>query len=275
MASRRSGKSDHGGIALRVYAALVYLFLFAPILVVALTSFNPTGRATIPHGLTTEWYSSLSKDTQLIDALWTSIKIGVMTALIASALGLMAAYGLSRSRFPGRGAIQGLFYLPMLIPGVVSGVSLLIWFNRIGLPTGFLTILIAHVIFALPFTLTIILTSFAGFDTRLEEAAQDLGATPWRTFWRITFPLVSPGVIGGALIAFTLSFDEFVLTFFVAGGGVQTLPLVIYNRIRYLLSPEINAIATIVMGFSIGLLVIGQIVSALIARKERLAEVGT
>ncbi len=274
MASKRvrQGGRGRGGIALRVYAALVYLFLFAPILVVLLTSFNPTGRATIPHGLTTAWYSSLSKDTQLIDALWTSIKIGVSTALIASVLGLMAAYGLSRSRFPGRGAIQGLFYLPMLIPGVVSGVSLLIWFNRIGLPTGFLTILIAHVVFALPFTLTIILTSFAGFDTRLEEAAQDLGATPWRTFWRITFPLVSPGVIGGALIAFTLSFDEFVLTFFVAGGGVQTLPLVIYNRIRYLLSPEINAIATIVMVFSIGLLVIGQVVSALIARKERLAD---
>ncbi len=160
-----------------------------------------------------------------------------------------------------------MFYLPMLVPAVVSGVSLLIWFNKIGLEGGYLTILIAHVIFALPFTLTIILTSFAGFDTRLEEAAQDLGATPLRTFRYITLPLVMPGVIGGAMIAFTLSFDEFVLTFFVAGGGVQTLPLVIYNRIRYLLSPEINAIATIVMGFSIGLLLLGQLAATIRARK--------
>ena len=262
------GAESRGGtVLLKVFVALVYIFLFAPILVVALTSFNPEGRATIPDSLTTQWYSDLAEDDQLIDALWTSIQVGLATAVIASLLGLLAAYGLSKYRFPGRGALQGLFYLPMLVPAVVSGVSLLTWYNEIGIDLGWFTILIAHVIFALPFTLTIILTSFAGFDTRLEEAAQDLGATPFRTFRYITLPLVMPGVIGGALIAFTLSFDEFVLTFFVAGGGVQTLPLVIYNRIRYLLSPEINAIATVVMGFSIGLLLIGQVAVAIRSRK--------
>lgn len=269
MAAEATRPSRGGSPLLRVYAGLVYVFLFAPILVVVLTSFNPEGRATIPNGLTTQWYAELLDDDQILDALWTSLQIAIVTALAASTLGLLAAYGLSRYRFPGRGAVQGLFYLPMLVPGVVSGVAFIIWFNRIGLETGFLTILIAHVIFALPFTLTIILTSFAGFDTRLEEAAQDLGATPWRTFWRITFPIVLPGVLGGALIAFTLSFDEFVLTFFVAGGGVQTLPIVIYNRIRYLLSPEINAIATIVMGFSIGLLLLGQLASVIKGRRSR------
>jgi spermidine/putrescine transport system permease protein len=256
---------------LKVYITLVYIFLFAPILVVMLTSFNPTGRATIPNGLTTQWYSDLREDDQLLSALWTSLQIGVVTSLIASLLGLLAAYGLSRYRIPGRGFAQGLFYLPMLIPAVVTGVSLLTWFNRIGIDLGWFSILIAHVIFALPFTLTIILTSFAGFDTRLEEAAQDLGATPWRTFRLVTLPLVMPGVLGGALIAFTLSFDEFVLTFFVAGGGVQTLPLVIYNRIRYLLSPEINAIATLVILFSVGLLVIGQLALAIRNRKAERA----
>lgn len=261
-------ESRRGGGILKVYAALVYIFLFLPILVVALTSFNPSGRATIPKGLTTKWYADLLHDDQLLGALWTSLQIAVTTAIISSVLGLLAAYGLSRYRIPGRGALQALFYMPMLVPAVVSGVSLLIWYNKIGLDLGWFTILIAHVIFTLPFTLTIILTSFAGFDTRLEEAAQDLGATPWRTFRYITLPLVMPGVLGGALIAFTLSFDEFVLTFFVAGGGVQTLPLVIYNRIRYLLSPEINAIATIVMGFSIGLLVIAQLIVALRVRAE-------
>ena len=112
-----------GGIVLRVFAALVYIFLFAPIIVVALTSFNPTGRATIPDALTTQWYSELSEDDQLIEALWTSVQVGIGTAIIASVLGLLAAYGLSRYRFPGRGALQGLFYLPMLVPAVVSGVS--------------------------------------------------------------------------------------------------------------------------------------------------------
>lgn len=264
MAAERSS----GGWLIKGYVALVYLFLFAPILVVVLTSFNPSGRATIPNALTTQWYSDLMDDDQLIEALWTSLQIAVSTAVIASLLGLSAAYGLSRYRIPGKGAAQGLFYLPMLIPAVVTGVSLLIWFNRIGIDLGWFSILIAHVIFALPFTLTIILTSFAGFDTRLEEAAQDLGATPWRTFRLVTLPLVMPGVLGGALMAFTLSFDEFVLTFFVAGGGVQTLPLVIYNRIRYLLSPEINAIATIVIGFSVGLLLLAQIGVALRSRRS-------
>lgn len=260
------------GWVLKAYTALVYIFLFAPILVVVLTSFNPTGRATIPNALTTQWYRDLAEDDQLIDALWVSLQIGVTTAVITSLLGLSAAYGLSRYRIPGRGVAQGLFYLPMLIPAVVTGVSMLIWFNRIGIDLGWFSILIAHVVFALPFTLTIILTSFAGFDTRLEEAAQDLGATPWRTFRLVTLPLVMPGVLGGALIAFTLSFDEFVLTFFVAGGGVQTLPLVIYNRIRYLLSPEINAIATLVIAFSVGILLIGQIAIALRARRANRAE---
>lgn len=258
-----------GGLPLKIYVVLVYIFLFLPILVVGLTSFNPTGRATIPNALTTQWYADLLDDSQLVGALWVSIRVAISTAIISSVLGLLAAYGLSRYRVRGRGVIQGMFYLPMLVPAVVSGVSLLIWYNRIGIDLGWFTILIAHVIFTLPFTLIIILTSFAGFDMRLEEAAQDLGATPLRTFRFITLPLVMPGVLGGALMAFTLSFDEFVLTFFVAGGGVQTLPLVIYNRIRYLLSPEINAIATIVMGFSIGLLILAQV--AVAVRTHRMA----
>lgn len=264
---------SRGGTALRIYAVLVYIFLFAPIVVVAITSFNPTGRATIPHGLTSQWYSDLWQDDQLMSGLWVSVRLALATALLCSVLGLMAAYGITRYRFPGRAALQGMFYLPMLVPAIVAGVSMLTWFHRVDIKLGWISILIAHVIFALPFTLTIIMTSFAGFDTRLEEAAQDLGATPLHTFRRVTLPLVMPGIAGGALIAFTLSFDEFVLTYYVSGDGVQTLPLVIYNRIRYLLSPEINAIATIVMVISIGLLGIGQI--AVILRERKAARATT
>ena len=264
--AHRSGLSL-GDRALRLYAGLVYLFLFAPIIVVIISSFNPSGRSNVPTGFTMRWYADLMKDGEILHALRTSLIIAVLVALISSLLGLLGAYGLSRVRFPGRGLVQALFYLPMLVPGVVAGIALVIWFHKIGLPTGYATILIAHVLVTLPFTLTLIMTSFYGFDRRLEVAAHDLGANDWDTFWKVTFPLVLPGVIGGALIAFTLSFDEFVLTFFVAGGGVKTLPLVIYSRIRYLLSPVINAIATVVIVFSIALLLLSQVAQYVRERK--------
>lgn len=260
---------SRGDWILRIWAVMVYVFLFAPIIVVAMTSFNPTGRATIPTAFTLKWYSDLLEDADLVRALWVSLRVAFAAAIISAVLGLSAAYGLSRYRIRGRNVAQGIFYLPMLVPAVVSGVSLLMWYRQIGMNLGWITILITHVIMTLPFTLTIILTSFAGFDTRLEEAAMDLGATPWRTFRTITLPIVMPGVLGGAMMAFTLSFDEFVVTLFVSGGGVQTLPIVVYNRIRYMLSPEINAIATIVMGFSIALLVGAQVVAAMRRRRER------
>lgn len=260
-------KLSPGDWLFRGYALLIYVFLFAPILIVVMTSFNPTGRATIPTEFTLEWYSELLDDSQLMTALGTSMVVALVAATGSALLGLSAAYGLSRYRLPGRGAAQGIFYLPMLVPAVVSGVSMLMWFRNINIELGLASIILTHIVVTLPFSMTIILTSFAGFDMRLEEAAMDLGATPWRTFRTITLPIVMPGVLGGALMAFTLSFDEFVVTLFTSGGGVQTLPIVVYNRIRYMLSPEINAIATLVMGFSIGLLVIAQ--STIIVRKRR------
>lgn len=262
-------KRSLGDRVYRGFAFLVYVFLFAPILVVVMTSFNPTGRATIPTEFTLQWYSNLLDDSQLMSALWTSLIVALVSGTLSALLGLSAAYGLSRYRLPGRGAAQGIFYLPMLVPAVVAGVSMLMWFRNIHIELGWPSIILTHVVVTLPFTMTIILTSFAGFDMRLEEAAMDLGATPWRTFRTITLPLVMPGVLGGALMAFTLSFDEFVVTLFVTGAGVQTLPIVVYNRIRYMLSPEINAIATLVMGFSMGLLAIGQLAIFVRKRRER------
>lgn len=241
------------------YAALIYFFLFMPILVVAMASINPTGLANIPTAFTTKWYDELLNDQGLIDALQRSVLIGVLVALITATVGLLAAYGYSHFRFRGRQAVMGFFYLPMLVPHVVIGIALVIWFNRIGISTGLLTILIAHVLIALPYAVTLIITSFYGFDKRLEEASKDLGANEWRTFKNVTFPLVLPGVVGAALIAFTISFDEFVVTFFVAGGGITTLPLEIYNRIRFLTSPAINAIATVVIVVSMVIILAGQL----------------
>jgi len=270
--ARGATRASRGGLGRRVllaYAASVYAFLFLPILLVVVTSFNPDGRATFPpSGVTGRWYRDLADDRQMLDAFRTSLTVGAMVAVIATVLGLLAAWGLSRYAFRFKRAVRALFYLPMLVPGVVGGISLVIWFNRIGMATGFWTIVIAHVVHALPYTLTLILTSFYGFDRRLEEASRDLGAGEWATFRRVTLPLVLPGVIGGALLAFTLSFDEFVLTFFVAGGGVQTLPLVIFSRFRFELSPVINAAAAVVIGVSVALLLAGQLAGWARARRS-------
>ncbi len=263
---------DRGALGRRlllVYAALVYGFLFLPILLVMVTSVNPDGRATFPPpGVTDRWYRDLVSDDQMLEAFRTSLTVGAIVALVATVLGLLAAWGLSRYTFRFKRGVRALFYLPMLVPGVVGGISLVIWFNRIGLASGFWTIVIAHVVHALPYTLTLILTSFYGFDRRLEEASRDLGAGEWSTFRRVTLPLVMPGVIGGALLAFTLSFDEFVLTFFVAGGGVQTLPLVIFSRIRFELSPVINAAAAVVIAVSVLVLLSGQLAGWARARRQ-------
>lgn len=253
---------------LYLLTAAVYIFLFSPIVVVVIASFNPTGLTSFPPaGFTLVWYAELLRDGDILRALRTSLLVAVLAALLTSALAIAAAYGLSRFTFRFKRVIQAFFYLPILVPGVVAGIAMIFWFKRIGLQTGLLTILIAHVVHAFPYTLSIVLTSFYGFDRRLEEASQDLGANPWRTFWRVTLPLVIPGVVGGALLAFTVSFDEFVLTFFVAGGGVVTLPLEIYSRIRFLLSPVINAAAAVVLTVSMTLALVVQLL--VLARQRR------
>lgn len=257
---------------LYAFTAAVYLFLFSPIVVVVIASFNPTGLTSFPPaGFTLSWYAELLRDGDILRALRTSLVVATLAAFITSTLAVAAAYGLSRYAFRFKRVVQAFFYLPILVPGVVAGIALIFWFKRIGLQTGLLTILIAHVVHAFPYTLSIVLTSFYGFDRRLEEASQDLGANPWRTFWRVTLPLVMPGVVGGALLAFTVSFDEFVVTFFVAGGGVVTLPLEIYSRIRFLLSPVINAVAAVVLVFSMTLALAVQL---LVLARERRAKTG-
>jgi spermidine/putrescine transport system permease protein len=248
--------------------ALVYAYLFAPIIVVVIASFNASGLTSFPPtGFTVAWYHELLRDGDLLRALRTSLLVATTTAFLTILFATLTALGLVRLPSRWRRLLQAGFYLPVVVPGIVTGIALVFWFKRIGVPLGFPSVLIAHIVHAFPYALAIVLSAFSGFDRRLEEASQDLGASPWRTFWRVTFPLIFPELVAGFLLAFTLSFDEFVLTFFVTGSGVITLPLEIYSRIRFLISPVVNAVAAFVLLVSMGLALAVQLLVLLRARR--------
>lgn len=249
-----------GTAALSAITCLVYVYLFIPILVVLYASFNGSGLTSLPPtGFTLAWYRELIDDGDLLRALRTSVIIAILAAIVTVTVATASAVGLRALPIHWRRPLQAYFYLPVVVPGIVTGIALVFWFKRIGIPLGYPSILIAHVVHAFPYVLAIILAAFSNFDPRCEEASLDLGATPWRTFRRVTLPIIAPGVLGGALLAFTLSFDEFVLTFFVTGGGVTTLPLEIYGRIRFLLSPVVNAVAALVLLVSMTLVLLTQL----------------
>jgi len=257
-ARHRSGLAT---VILGLLTLLVYAYLFAPIFVVIIASFNPTGLTSFPPtGFTLDWYRELLRDGDLLRALRTSVLIAVTTALLTAVVATAAALGLQRVAPRWRRFLQAYFYLPIVVPGIVAGIALVFWFKRIGVPLGYPSILLAHIVHAFPYALALVLAALSSFDPRLEEASLDLGATPWRTFRRVTLPLIAPGVLGGMLLAFTLSFDEFVLTFFVTGGGITTLPLEIYNRIRFLISPVVNAVAAFVLLVSMAIVLVTQLV---------------
>jgi spermidine/putrescine transport system permease protein len=253
-------RSSLATVILSLLTLLVYAYLFAPILVVIIASFNTTGLTSFPPaGFTVDWYRELLRDRDLLAALRRSLTIAVTTALVTASLATATAIGLRRLAPRWRRFLQAFFYLPIVVPGIVAGIALVFWFKRVGVPLGYPSILLAHIVHAFPYALALVLAAFSTFDTRLEEASLDLGATPWHTFRRVTLPLIAPGVLGGMLLAFTLSFDEFVLTFFVTGGGITTLPLEIYNRIRFLISPVVNAVAAFVLLVSMTIVLVTQL----------------
>jgi spermidine/putrescine transport system permease protein len=258
--TRLRHRSSLATVILSLLTLLVYAYLFAPILVVIIASFNTTGLTSFPPaGFTVDWYRELLRDRDLLAALRRSLTIAVTTALLTASLATATAIGLRRLAPHWRRFLQAFFYLPIVVPGIVAGIALVFWFKRVGVPLGYPSILLAHIVHAFPYALALVLAAFSTFDTRLEEASLDLGATPWHTFRRVTLPLIAPGVLGGMLLAFTLSFDEFVLTFFVTGGGITTLPLEIYNRIRFLISPVVNAVAAFVLLVSMTIVLVTQL----------------
>ena len=233
--------------------AFGYAFLYLPIALVIVYSFNESRLVTVWSGFSLKWWQALFANEAMLDAAWLSLRIALVSATGAALLGLAAGYALVRApRFPGRTLFGSLVVAPMVMPEVVMGISMLLLFvgsERLfgGPDRGFLTIAIAHTTFSIAFVAIVVQARLADFDRALEEAAMDLGATPWVTFRTITLPLIAPAVGSGWLLAFTLSLDDLILTQFVAGAQSQTLPMRVYSSVRLGVDPQINVLATIVV----------------------------
>jgi len=240
-------------------------FLYLPILLLVVYSFNASRLVTVWGGFSTRWYASLLANEAVVDAASVTLRVGFLSATLATVLGTLAAVALARyGRFPGRTLFTGLVYAPMVMPEVITGLALLLLFVAIGLDRGFWTVTLAHTTLTMCFVTVVVQARLATFDVSLEEAAADLGATPLKAFLTVTLPLIAPAVAAGFLLAFTLSLDDLVLASFNTGPGATTLPIRIYSQVRLGVSPEINALSTIL----IGLVAVG-VTAATIAAKRR------
>jgi spermidine/putrescine transport system permease protein len=253
-----------GNWLLGANAALVFGFLYVPVLILIIFSFNASRSVALFTGFSTEWYLTLAQNEDLLDAARNSLLVGLITTIVATVIGTLTALAMERYRFKLRTTFDANLYLPIVIPEIVMGISLLLYFNQALFPflentfglkatTGLHTITIAHIAFDIPFVYVIVRARLADFDRTLEEAAADLGADEWQTFKHVTLPLLMPGIIGGALMAFTLSLDDYLITAFTKGLREQTMPIYIYGLVRRGVTPEINALSTILLLGSIGL----------------------
>ncbi len=255
---RRAGRGAEGPGWLSLYAALVYLFLYAPIAVLVLFSFNRARQTAVWEGWTTEWYRSLAGNDLIGAALKNSLIVGVVSTAIATVLGTLVALALGRHRFPGEGATRQLLYLPVIIPEIVLGAALVTFFGVLAFRLSLVTVVIAHVVFCVSYVAIVVRARLAGFDRSLEEAARDLGASPRAAFLRVTLPLLAPGIVAGALLSFTISIDDYVITSFVAGVGATTLPLQIYSMLKVGVTPEVNAVSSLILAVTVVLIVVAQ-----------------
>lgn len=223
---------DPGG-GLVVFAFAYLLFLYVPVLFLPVFSFNDSIFIAFPlKGFTTKWYEQAFADDDMLNALIASLQVGAIVAILSTILGLFGAKAVTRYRMPGQAAVTGLIMLPLFIPEIILGISLLILINGLDIPLSLFTVGIGHVMLCTPFAMAVLTSRLDGFDRSLEEASMDLGESPWMTFWRVTFPLVAPGIVSSLLLTFIVSFDEFLLSFFLAGAQ-PTLPVYIWSQLRF------------------------------------------
>jgi len=246
------------------YGWFGYFFLYAPIIILVVFSFNSSKSVAQMDGLSLTWYKQMLADKQVILALWNSLFVAIISTIISTILGTLAAMGMERYKFPGKLLMDAVLYLPIIIPEIAMAIMLLMFFNISGI--GFepwkvnifglrlavpISVIIGHVAFNISFVTVVVRARLAQMDRTVEEAASDLYADTWHTFYRVTLPMMMPGIIGGALLAFTLSLDDFVITFFTAGAGFNTLPLRVFGMIKKSVTPKINAVSALMLVFSL------------------------
>ncbi len=246
----------------RLFLLGTFVFLYVPIGTLMIYSFNDSRRNIVWRGFTTKYYEKAWNNDGLIEAFTNSLTIAFFSTIFATVLGAMVAVFLWRFRFPFKAPYEGAMALPIVIPEICMGVALMAFFSRVGWPSGLpwpinlSSITIAHIAFSFPFVAVIVRARLVGFNRELEEAARDLGANEWRTFWDVLVPYMRPGLVAGALMAFTLSLDDFVITFFTSGPETVTFPVKVYSMVRFSVTPEINAASTILIVITVALTVI-------------------
>lgn len=248
---------------------LGFAFLYLPMIILVVYSFNSSRLVTVWAGFSTKWYGELLQNEDFLQAAWVTIKVAFFASSIATVLGTMAAYVLVRGgRFHGRTLFSGMIYAPLVMPEVITGLSLLLLFIGIGLDRGILTVILAHTTFAMCYVSVVVSSRLISFDRSLEEAALDLGCSPFEAFRLVTLPIIAPAVISGWLLAFTLSLDDLVIASFTTGPGATTLPIKVFSAVRLGVSPEINALSTIM----IGIVTIGVITTSLISKRSAIKQ---
>ncbi len=245
----------HGLLAAN--AVCIYFFLYAPIILLIAFSFNNNRRSlSVWRGFTLDWYAQLFQDVATGQALRNSLIVAVASTVLSTIIGTLLALVMERHRFLGRMTFEALIYLPIIIPEIAMGFMLVLFFVTARIPLGLPTVIVSHAAFNISYVTVIVRARLAGMSTTLEEAAQDLGANHWQTFYRITMPLLAPGIIAGALLAFTLSLDDYVITFFTTGPGATTLPIRIYGMVKKGISPDVNALSSLMLGAAMVLVVL-------------------
>lgn len=266
MSRTLTGLSTFNAMSLALGAAFLYL----PIVILVIYSFNASSLVTVWGGWSTRWYSALMNDAAMLDAAWTSLRVGLCSATLATVLGLLAAVALSRGgAFGGRGLFSAMLYAPLVMPEVITGLSLLLLFVAIEAERGFWTVTAAHTTLTMCFTTIIVQARLGALDRSLEEAAMDLGASPVKAFCLVTLPLIGPTIAAAWMLAFTLSLDDLVIASFTTGPGTSTLPIRIYAEVRLGVKPQINAVCTLMIAFVALVIVAASLLTKLSNRRGR------
>lgn len=240
------------------YSLLMYTFLYIPIIVLIVFSFNQSKLNAVWTGFTLDWYRKLATNYSLLTALKNSLLIAFVSSIASVMIGTLTAIGLYRYNFKGKAVMDGLLYIPIVIPEIVLGIALLSFFKMLNMDMGMITLILAHITFSISFVVVVVRSRLEGFDRSIEEAAMDLGATPFQTFMKVTLPAIMPGVVAGGLLAFTLSLDDVIISFFVSGTSSTTLPMKIFAMVKFGVTPEINALSTVLIVLTVLVSLVGE-----------------